>query len=113
MILLPTLAVSFAAVCIWLTVRIVNRRERWAKWTAVTVVGLPVLYVASFGPVYWLLFSSGYVPARAAGRIHDLYDPLYAAQARSPTIEHACVWYGNLWLDTLRPFCRPDDGMHQ
>jgi len=30
--LLPTLAVV-AAFCVWLTVRIVNRRERWAKWT--------------------------------------------------------------------------------
>jgi hypothetical protein len=25
--------VAFAAIGIWLTVRIVNRRERWAKWT--------------------------------------------------------------------------------
>jgi hypothetical protein len=45
-ILLSTLAVAFAAFCVWLTVRIVNRRERWAKWTLAVVVGLPVLYVA-------------------------------------------------------------------
>ena len=32
--LLLCLAVAFAAFCVWLTVRIVNRRERWAKWTA-------------------------------------------------------------------------------
>ena len=31
-ILLPVLAIAFAAVCVWLTVRVVNRRERWAKW---------------------------------------------------------------------------------
>lgn len=32
-IVLPTLAVAFAAFCVWLTVRIYNRRERWATWT--------------------------------------------------------------------------------
>src|SRR5262245_39771496 len=32
-LLLPTLAASFAAFCVWLTLRIVNRKERWAKWT--------------------------------------------------------------------------------
>jgi hypothetical protein len=53
-ILLPALAVAFAAFCVWLTVRIVNRRERWAKWTLAVVIGLPVPYVASFGPACWL-----------------------------------------------------------
>jgi hypothetical protein len=33
-IVLPALAVGFAAFCVWLAVRIVNRRERWAIWTA-------------------------------------------------------------------------------
>jgi len=53
-ILLPTLAAAFAAFCVWLAVRIVNRQERWAKWTLGMVVGLPVLYVAGFGPACWL-----------------------------------------------------------
>jgi hypothetical protein len=52
-ILLPALAVTFAAFCVWLTVRVINRRERWAKRMLVVVVGLPVLYVASFGPACW------------------------------------------------------------
>jgi len=34
--LLAALAVAFAAFCIWLTVRIITRRERWAIWTAAT-----------------------------------------------------------------------------
>jgi hypothetical protein len=33
-IVLPALAVGFAALCIWLAVRICNRRERWATRTA-------------------------------------------------------------------------------
>ena len=50
------LGVAFAAFCVWLVVRIVNRRERWAKWTLVAAaVGLLVLYVASLGPACWWL----------------------------------------------------------
>ena len=49
-VLLPTLAVAFAALCAWLIVRIVNRRERWAKWTLAGAVGMPVLYFASIVP---------------------------------------------------------------
>jgi len=52
---LSVLGVAFATFCVWLTVRIVNRRERWAKWTAVgLLVGVPLFYVGSFGPVCWM-----------------------------------------------------------
>jgi hypothetical protein len=51
-IMLPVLAVAFSAFYVWLTVRIVNRRERWAKWAAVGV-GIPVIYVLGIGPVAW------------------------------------------------------------
>src|SRR5437899_2862266 len=53
-IALLTAGTVSAAFCIWLTVRIVNRRERWAKRTLAAVVGLTVLYVLSFGPACWL-----------------------------------------------------------
>jgi len=47
-----------AAFCVWLAVRIFNRRERWAKWTlAGLVLGLPLLYVLSFGPACWLVLE--------------------------------------------------------
>jgi len=55
MALLLLLAASFAASCIWLTVRVVNQRERWAKRTlAGLIVGMPLMYVLSFGPACWL-----------------------------------------------------------
>jgi predicted permease len=45
-IVLPTLAVTFAAFCVWLTVRVVNRRERRARWTAVAfALLLPSAYL--------------------------------------------------------------------
>ena len=47
--------VAFAAFCVWLPVRIINRRERWAKSTLGAIVGLPLLYIASFGPACGLL----------------------------------------------------------
>jgi hypothetical protein len=48
------IGIALAAFCVWLTVRIINRRERWAKWTLAGVVGLPILYVLSFGPACWM-----------------------------------------------------------
>jgi hypothetical protein len=40
--LLPILAIAFAAVCVWLTVRIVNRRERWAKWALAAAISTAI-----------------------------------------------------------------------
>jgi hypothetical protein len=42
-ILIVMLAASYAAFCVWLTVRIINRKERWAKRSLAFVVVLPVL----------------------------------------------------------------------
>jgi cytochrome c oxidase assembly factor CtaG len=54
-IVLAIASVVYAALCIWLTVRIVNRRKRWARLTlAAQLVGMPVLYVAGLGPAIWL-----------------------------------------------------------
>ncbi|MBS0267043.1 MAG: hypothetical protein JSS02_34275 [Planctomycetes bacterium] len=50
----------------WLVVRIVNRRERWAKWTGAAFVILPTVYVLSYAPVIrlrngpdWAMESNG------------------------------------------------------
>jgi hypothetical protein len=51
-IFLPTLAVAFAAFCVWLTVRVVNRRERWAIWSAAIVIALAV-----YGSAYFALLD--------------------------------------------------------
>lgn len=53
-VLFTTLSLSFTAFCVWLGVRIVNRKERWAKRLMMTIIAVPVLYVASFGPACWL-----------------------------------------------------------
>ena len=48
------LLVAYVALGVWLAARIINRRERRAKWALATLVSLPVLYVVSFGPACWL-----------------------------------------------------------
>lgn len=42
-LLLPAIALTVAAFCVWLTIRIMNRRERWAKRTLAGMVGVPAL----------------------------------------------------------------------
>ncbi len=46
-VIVPALSVSVAAFCVWLLVRIVNRRERWAMWTAA------ILTVVAAGLAIW------------------------------------------------------------
>lgn len=45
------LCFAYAAFCLWLGVRLFNRRERWVKWMAVAMAVLPVLYALSSGPM--------------------------------------------------------------
>jgi hypothetical protein len=45
------LGAAYAAFCLWLAVRFINRRERWAKRTIVGVAALTIaLYPWSWGP---------------------------------------------------------------
>ncbi len=88
-IALVVLGVS-AALCIWLTVRIVNRRERWAKWTlAGTVIGVPALYLLSFGPVCWITvrfvdFESLKSFESVEAALNDFYYPVFLAMDYGP-----------------------------
>jgi hypothetical protein len=105
-IVVLTLAVAVAAVCVWLIVRIINRREPWAKWTLVAVVvGVPVVYVLSFGPAcWWFTVPSGYsnvdeilgapLPPVAA---HQIYWPIGWLATHGPlSIERLLAWYAKL-----------------
>jgi hypothetical protein len=64
--------VAFGAFCVWLTVRIVNRRERWAKWTLAAVLVSLAMYLASFG----LLIK---LPDSIITRIAWFYRPVFIA----------------------------------
>jgi len=51
--------VLVAAFAIWLTVRIIARRERWAKRTAVAATLALVVYALSWGPALYVYQSNG------------------------------------------------------
>src|SRR5258708_4393232 len=78
---LSIFGVAFAATCVWLTVRVINRHERWAKWTLTMVAALPVFYVLSFGPASWIAsrIGGGHSPMMSAA-----YRPLIWAWHKCP-----------------------------
>jgi ABC-type Fe3+ transport system permease subunit len=98
-IVLPALSVAFAAFVVWLTVRIVNRRERWAKWTLAATLALPVLYVASLGPVFWVAERTRY--PQWARHAHNLYVvPLELLYDTFPETAEATIEpYLRLWRE--------------
>ena len=88
------LGTAFAAFCVWLTVRIINRHDRWAKLTLAGLVGLPVLYAASFGPVCWILSWTN----NHSIRVETAYAPIILTWNREPfRISEAFFWYARLW----------------
>jgi|SRR5579863_9504478 len=93
-ILLPTLAATFAALYVWLTMRIVNRRERWAKWTLAGVVGVPMLYVLSFGPACWLAVHQKWI----RGTVNSVYSPVAWARLKvvPDSVGRAIDWYASV-----------------
>jgi hypothetical protein len=90
--------IAFVAFCIWLIVRVANRRERWAKRALAITLCLPVLYVASIGPFAWLE-AHGYC---GNWWVHCcvtcIYYPLIWVQQYGPdAVRDAILWYGGLW----------------
>jgi hypothetical protein len=59
---------AFTAFVVWLGVRIINRRERWAIWTAVALMAYPLL----LGPACWMSSHTG----RGAEIVSVIYEPL-------------------------------------
>jgi hypothetical protein len=90
-ILFSALAVAFAAVCIWLAVRIINRRERWAKRALATLVLLPAIYVSSFGPACWLNERE----VLAHRDLEQAYWPIFAL-ASEERLPQPFAWYARL-----------------
>jgi hypothetical protein len=105
-IVLPALAVAFAAFCVWLAVRIYNRRERWAKWTAVgLVLAVVIIYPLSIGPACWIVAKP--IPAQIGIDDSDQYRVwigywpigwLSESEKNGSYCEKMLIWYSGLWL---------------
>jgi len=103
-IVLPILGVAFAAFCVWLGVRIANRRERRAKWTlAAGLVVVFVLYPLSAGPATWILHHCD-LPKPAFRFILKLYGPLGSFEAHSPSpVRNALAAYQGFFVNLGGP----------
>ena len=65
-------------------------RKPLLPWIVTLLIGLPVIYVASFGPACWLT-DEAIVPDAVT---HRVFGPLAWAAARCPnSIRHALVEY--------------------
>jgi hypothetical protein len=86
-------SVTFAAFCVWLGVRVYNRRERWAKWTAAGLVVLLIAYPLSVGVAFRLLTLAG-DPGWAVDAYHSFYAPIWWLYDNGPEpVRSAIRWY--------------------
>lgn len=86
----PVFITATVALYIYLGVRVINRRERWAKRTLAAMIGVPVLYIASFGPVCWL----GHRGFLSGGMIEVAYRPIaIVLRSGPPPVRKALRWY--------------------
>src|SRR5260370_1286604 len=112
------LGTTFGAVAVWLAVRIVNRRERWAKWTAVALAAVLVSYSLSFGPACWISSRTSV----GASRLPVIYRPMMWVISRDRRFARALNQYAELgaemdwhWFDFSNSSGRSSDydWMHQ
>ena len=92
------MGIGLAAVSVWLTVRIVNRKERWAKRAAVAlIVTVLVVYPLSFGLVH-RLGSRGVLPWSAKPVFEAIYSPaLWALHSGPQWLRDSINWYIDVW----------------
>lgn len=104
MIFLPVLAITFTAFCVWLTVRIVNKHERWAMWTLAMTLSVPMLYAASFGPAVWLatrFTGDRNFIGRSLGQVYRPLAYCPKDNALGDAYEAYCDWW--LWASDWNP----------
>jgi hypothetical protein len=112
-IVLPALAVAFAAFCIWLGVRVYNRRERWAKRTLAGLLSLPVVYLLSMGPACWCVAAP--MPADRSTNptaiVPRIYYPVgcFVNKVPSTAVNDALDWWLFLGVESGHLFCVPAD----
>src|SRR5690349_8338329 len=82
-VLFSLLGVALAAYAIWLSVRIVNVRDRRAIRRAILLVLVFIAYPLSMGPLLWL-GNHGFLPRAIAPAINVVFFPAYATIAFGP-----------------------------
>ena len=73
------------------------RKIRVWPWIVAVLIGLPVLYVASFGPFLWMA-NHGFIPSAMFATAEMAYAPMFWARWDSPDAIHKPVeWYARRW----------------
>jgi hypothetical protein len=80
--------IAFAGFGIWLAVRVINRKEKWAIRVSKALL-LLVVYLASFGPACWLTSRLNL----GASAIPVVYRPIWWAMRLSPRLGDAFTTY--------------------
>jgi hypothetical protein len=74
-----------------------RKRAVW-PWVAALLIGLPVLYVLSYGPACWLIWN-----VELSQPVLNFLDALYCPFRWSQTTFDWAYWYGSLFVDESRP----------
>lgn len=80
-----------------------NERTRhgWLFWLSVALVVLPVLYVLSIGPAFWVLVHFQ-LSDDADTALRPCYRPLFWVCNTTDTLS-TLWWYVGLWIGPLEP----------
>lgn len=96
-VILTVLGITFAASAIWLTMRIINRREQWAIRTGAAVSVVMSLYPPSIGPMWWLIHQS-WCPEWGQTAFSTIYYPIIWLYDHGPQpARQAMESFATLW----------------
>ena len=97
---LSIFGIAFAALCVWLTVRIVNRREKWAKrtakWFALALIAASILYPISVGPACWVASYTGRASIERQAVAVVYYPLIDCSIFGPPPLANALKWWMHL-----------------
>jgi hypothetical protein len=80
-----------------------QRKKPLWPWIAALLIGLPVLYVLSRGPVEWL-YVWGYLPNWTVAPMMTFYSPISWILENGPQpLKDVIHWYLDLWRNSVPP----------
>ena len=74
-----------------------DRKTSVWPWIVALLIGLPVLYVASFGPFLWIA-NHRFMPGALTPIAEAAFEPMFWARWESPdAIRTPVEWYARFW----------------
>jgi hypothetical protein len=100
-LLVTTLGMTFSAVAIWLTLRLINGRMKYQWWHLVlAVLSIQTFYLLSFGPWLWSIPASHWALSDPVFFAYGFYRPADRVSVYAPAwIGMPYDAYLKWWLD--------------